>query len=297
MVQSSLVLQLQELAADNNCDITELLRKALVVATKLDLQDFRDWINFELYGYKSDKIPDYRLVHTNLRLRDPTRGFIPFLIEDQNEMNSICNVHIKVSVSSLNNLLNNSETDEAILQVPLPHNLKLNLIRLQDEETQFEPFRFVATNQIAAILDQVRTKVLEWSLDLEKNKIVGDGLTFSTEEKQIAQSVITIQNFQGILGDVSESNVSQSLNMTVKKGDFDSLREFLTSKDVDAADIDDLENAINLDSSVTQPDSFGENVGQWIGKMATKSARGLWSVGIGAAGNLLAQAINAFYGF
>lgn len=56
----SIVLELQQLASEDTFPITSLLRKALIVTTKLNLDDFKKWINNELNGYeKTDEIPKY----------------------------------------------------------------------------------------------------------------------------------------------------------------------------------------------------------------------------------------------
>ncbi|MFQ6537677.1 MULTISPECIES: hypothetical protein [Aphanothece] len=70
MGNESIVLQLQILATDKVNDISDLLRKALLVARKLGLVEFRQWIERELNGYDSHvDVPDYRRVRAELRLK------------------------------------------------------------------------------------------------------------------------------------------------------------------------------------------------------------------------------------
>ena len=56
-----IVIQLQREALDENVDIETLLRKAYLVARKLQLKDFEEWISSEQNGYNGD-VPDYRTV-------------------------------------------------------------------------------------------------------------------------------------------------------------------------------------------------------------------------------------------
>ena len=170
------------------------------------------------------------------------------------------------------------------------------LMRMQDKYMQLEPVRTVDRNQIAGILDVVRTKMLDWSLQLEADGVIGEGMTFSAEEKQRAQSSITIENFQGILGDVSGSMVTQNLQMCVREGDLASLRAYLSEHGVSAKDIDDLERAIAADPKPASSKAFGEKVSAWIGRMVSKASAGAWQVGVGAAGGLLGKALGAYYG-
>ena len=296
MVQLPLVLQLQQLATDNDTDVTELLRKALLVATKLGLQSFRDWVNQELHGYGTSDVPEYRHVNAELKVRNPVRGgLIPFLIEDRKIMEQLCiDVPVQESVGSLVDLLQNQRGDGS-LWISLHPQLKATLMRMQDGFAPLEPVRIVGRNQFAAIVDAVRTTILDWSLQLEADGVMGEGMTFSAEEKQRAQN-ITIENFQGIIGDVSGSAVTQNLQMSVRKGDLPSLRGYLTEHGVGAEDIDDLERAINADPTPTSSASFGGEVSAWVGKMVSKAATGAWQIGIGTAGGFLSKALGAYYG-
>ena len=284
--QLPLVIQLQQLAADNSTEITELLRKALLVATKLGLQPLRDWVYQELHGYDTqDDIPEYRHVHAALNVRDPYQGLIPFLLEDREFMDRVCNVPTPEPVGSLVDLMRNQHDDNYTLTVPFSPEQKMLLMKILREAgyTPLEPVRTISRGRVAAILDVVRTKILEWSLQLEADGVMGEAMTFSTEEKRRAESGITIEHFQGILGNVSNSTVIQSSQMIVRKGDFGSLRSFLLESGVSTEDVDDLEEAVDAGPGPTSPGSWGENVNSWVGKMVSKAAAGTWQIGIGTA--------------
>ena len=56
---SSLVVELQRHAMDSTASVPDLLRKALVVATKLWIVELRDWVQRESNGYnESDTVPE-----------------------------------------------------------------------------------------------------------------------------------------------------------------------------------------------------------------------------------------------
>ena len=54
---SSLVLELQRDAIDPSVSPLNLLRKALIVARKLGIVEFQQWIELELNGYNGQPIP------------------------------------------------------------------------------------------------------------------------------------------------------------------------------------------------------------------------------------------------
>src|SRR5262245_47574496 len=82
----SLVLELQREAAEDTTSITGLLRKALIVATKLSLEDFRLWIIDELEGDRKGRtIPEYRRLTGEVKAWNSVRReWIPFYLEGGN---------------------------------------------------------------------------------------------------------------------------------------------------------------------------------------------------------------------
>jgi hypothetical protein len=296
MTPTPLVLQLQHLATDNSTDVTELLRKALVVATKLGLEAFREWANHELHGYDSSDVPKYRRVHADLRAMNPYRGLIPFLLHDRDLQDLVCNVPIPDSIGALADLLTNRRSSDSCLIVQFSASQKQALMKMQDAFEPLEPVRTVGRNQIAAILDAVRTTILEWSLTLEADGILGEGMTFSPDEKQRAHASIKIENFQGVLGDVTGSAVTQTNMINVQKGDFQSLRRCLTDKGVSEEDVDELEKAIQEDPPPSSDATYGRGVSAWLGKMVSNAASGVWQIGVGAASRFLGTALGSYYG-
>lgn len=74
-----IVIQLEKEALDESVSIESLLRKAYLVARKLKLSDFEEWINNEQNGYKRE-VPDYRMIHGEYRAWNPYRGWIPVIL-------------------------------------------------------------------------------------------------------------------------------------------------------------------------------------------------------------------------
>jgi hypothetical protein len=108
---------------------------------------------------------------------------------------------------------------------------------------------------------------------------------------------ISIENFQGVLGNVDHSTVTQKQELLVIKGDFGSLRNKLSELSVEQSDIDELQTALESEPVVEGREKFGQKVGTWIGKMVQKSATGVWDISVNTAGNILAILIAKYYGF
>lgn len=79
MSETSIVLQLQELAIVPNSNIEELLNKALLVAKKLKI---KKWCENELEGYDKENVPDYRVIKGQLKVFNPYHWLQSFIIPD-----------------------------------------------------------------------------------------------------------------------------------------------------------------------------------------------------------------------
>jgi len=297
---TSLVLQLQELAADDSSSVAELLRKARMVATKLKLTDFNDWITHELHGYNdietTDQLRDYRVIKGDIRAHNPTNGVLMPIRFDPETTRKLSTVYVAQSIGDLDDLVKDRSVS---LQFPFSEYQVAKIHQMMDSfhRSWVLPFRMVEASRIVAILDRVRNIILDWSLQLESEGLLGDGMTFSDDDrKRAAGAVIRIHNFQGILGDVRDSKVTQKLDMKVKAGDLQSLKDYLQSFGLRDADVDELQQAIEADPQPEKHGQFGDNVAGWIGRTVGKAATGAYDIAIGAAGDLLASAIGAFYG-
>jgi len=292
--QNSIVLQLQELAVDPESNIEELLNKALLVARKLKIKKFRKWCEHELDGYDGDELPEYRLFKGQLMVFNPYYGLQPFMIpHDLDEV--VTAIKLGLSVGEINNLLKqNSEIFEYVIN----NDAKLLLISLQDSFTQLEPRVIFKRSQLLGISTKLRNIILNWSLQLEEDGILGEGLKFTEREKEAAMSVnhFNIQNMQGVAGNVTGGTINQNNQMNIKKMDFDTLARYLAESNVAFSDIQILKDAIESDPIPTEPNKLGSMVSNWIGNMIGKAANGSWDVSIAVAGTLLAEAITKFYG-
>jgi hypothetical protein len=60
-----LLSDIQMDAINESVEISNLLRKCMILAYKLDHQPFKNWVEHELNGYPNDaELPEYRLIHT-----------------------------------------------------------------------------------------------------------------------------------------------------------------------------------------------------------------------------------------
>lgn len=204
----SLVLELQRDALDRGIHITDLLRKALLVSRKLKIKDIEGWINDELNGYKTKLIPEYRIIRGELKAFNPYRGWIPVMLS-KSWQEVICKQSMFLSASQIEDLAVNSEDGNFLYKFPT--NITQKLMQLTGHD--FECVLHVPTHHLVRISDTTKTKILEFALDLESKGILGDGMTFTKDEQQLAQSIthntINIQRMEN-------SQIQQAVDKSVK---------------------------------------------------------------------------------
>lgn len=210
---SKIVIELQQEALKSDFDILNLLRKAYLVARKLKLNEFEKWIDSELNGYKNlYKIPDYRLLRGEVKAWNPYHGWIPVIFED--DIESITTHSASDTISSLLNVYENSENRTAIL----PFNASMNNYLSKHGGFHTKYALMIGTNQIYNIIERVRNIILDWSITLEENGILGEGLQFSNTEKEIANNTPVINHYiNNFWGDVSSTQIQQDTKESIQE--------------------------------------------------------------------------------
>ncbi len=194
---SSLVLELQSEAMDAETDLGSLLRKSLAVATKLKLTDWISWCRHELYGYSGDvKIPEYRVLYGELKMFNPYNN-IWMQFPNVRHIQSTC----KQSIAEVQEM---SRSKGMIGQAVSPE------VCASIERVITPPMLILQKTSLVGILDAVRNTILDWTLRLEADGVLGEGMTFSQHEKTTVMKNETnyhIGTFSGVLGNVSGGNV------------------------------------------------------------------------------------------
>lgn len=208
---SSLVFELQRDALAPSVSVLNLLRKALVVANKIEIKDFEDWIELELKGYTdSQSIPQYRYVQAQLRGLNPFHGWQPVIAGDDETLefhNKLCNSPICQPISELVALAQNTDNNSNIC-IYLSPEIESLLVASLGGRTSVQ--LRVGSVSVKGIIEAVQDIILRWALKLEKDGIIGEGMTFSKQEKAIASSHNYYNIFTENLGEKSMSNIQNN---------------------------------------------------------------------------------------
>lgn len=207
---SSIVLDLQQEVLKPDCDILNALRKAHLIASKLKLQEFDIWIMHELNGYadeEQENIPEYRKVKGTLKAWNPYNGWIPVIFQNSEFQSLLCT---KLLENSISEILELYKTSKGHVMINYPGDVERMIDKMCSTTFPTNYSLHVSVHVLKAIIDQVQNCLLEWTIRLESEGILGDGMRFSQEETAMAQKVPqTINNYYGTVvnGDIKQSQV------------------------------------------------------------------------------------------
>ncbi|EIX9581362.1 abortive phage resistance protein [Klebsiella pneumoniae] len=302
-MSNSPVLELQALAGDPSSDIVSVLLKAKMIAIKLNLNDLSEWLEYEIDGYPSaNDIPKYRVGRGIVKAFNPYHGWFPvdFSNVPTEFIESASEFRITESISSMNKA-ESAESKDGMLRITMPPKM-VNLLFGSDNIPP-EVCWFFSANKLNHIVTTVRNKILTWSLELEKQGIMGDGLLFTQKEKDAAPMTITNNNTNnfhatvnnaGAIGAGNTGDINQHNSISV--GDIASLERELKSHGLDDNDVAELKQLVEQSPKPASKDEVEKGFGSWIGKMTGKAFTGALKIAGAAAPAVLTNAICCYFG-
>jgi hypothetical protein len=176
----SLLRQIQD--ATDNSSLPSLLRKCKVLAARLGNNDFKRWIELELTGYPNkDSLPAYRVLNVNSKghfygsLGSQLRNAdIPLLCMPGKLRESLAHSYLMQSVAEMESLTRNKKSEH--LQEPWSPSIVAYFGQnVYQDMNCVQAWKVIPVGSIVAALDSVRTRVLDFVLEIEaQNPLAGE---------------------------------------------------------------------------------------------------------------------------
>jgi hypothetical protein len=274
----SLLRDIQDAAIDSKTDLSTLLRKCMVLASRLGSLDFKQWIENELNGYASgDELPLYRIITTNskghfsggfgsgLRNADIPLSCIPAKFRK-----ALKSAFLTQSVATLEALVANAKNGTA--QEPWSPDLVAYVGQgIYENMNCMQAWKVIPITSIVAVLDAIRNKILNFVLEIEAEAPdAGEGAVNSNPvpKERVHQMFTTI--ITGNVQNLANGNerVTQSSTYTEGQSDelFGKILDAISKSGEDAKLISELVRQIEALRSSKDTPSFGEH---YINFMAT----------------------------
>jgi AbiTii len=247
---TSLIDEVLRDAASTAVSVSTLLRKALIVAKKLDVPDVPQWIEKELSGYAGDDtLPTHRVVQGEVKAKSP-RGWISVQFPTNKLEETISRQKIYHSVAQIEAFIHSDDN----IAGRHPAEALSSLRRMYGYKAEF--MCFVDKTNLQAIIDEIRTRILQWALDLDKAGIRGEGMSFTGSEKEKAQAIVHHYGAGnvnvGVIGPVAgRANIAAGDNSDVGGIDGNELgklvneiRSYSSTLQLSVADQEDMRGAL-----------------------------------------------------
>ncbi len=192
----SIVLELQKELLDNAAPLSQLAIKAWVIAKKLKLEDDAAQFRKEFDGYSDyEMIPDYRQIKGTLQKYQLSQW--KNVSEDGFCIDSTSFYHDKPITNftfpvrkPIRTLENELKVLGDVAEEIRPFSLKFRLKKafyLHDDDK----YRCTYSPAIHSdILHEIKIKLIEWTMSLSENGILGNDMSFEEDEKEMAKQII-----------------------------------------------------------------------------------------------------------
>ncbi len=302
----SILKDIQSTAVDSKNDIATLLRKCKILAAKLGNDDFKQWVDNELNGYKKgDKLPDYRVLQVNLFGHfandfgggEMNNAHIPPLCLPESFRDSLVVARIGSPISSCVDLVHNGKED---LKMDLPPDfMPIFGAKIYKNMHCLSAWKLIPRNALVGVIDTVRNRILSFTLEIEKE--APDAGEAPINSNPIPQEKVTKVFNTNIFGNVhnvatGSEQFTQSVEFKIEAGNFKNLTDFLSMQGLEKEDIEQLENALKEDGKIDQHAGFGKKVTSWMANMFNKAASGALNVGIDKISPVIIKALSQYFG-
>jgi hypothetical protein len=298
----SLVAEIQAGATDSSTPLSNLLRKAKVLATRLDDRRLEEWVDKELNGYAtSDSHPPYRRVGPNRVAADFSgpygsglrNGEIPSAIIDRGDRETLFHHTFLHGVAHYEAILA-ERSEDGQLFVHWPGNALLKYQnKVYEGLTLMRAMQQLSPASLAGLLDGVRNRLLELALQVERENPdageapIGSQPVAAARVERIVQNVLVY----GGQNTIAAGEVTQHVQQITTGAAWDAIRQELEGVGIPSYEIEGLRYALEVDGEATAAGDLGPVTQGWIGRIAGKVASGALELAQGVSVEVVTQVI------
>jgi hypothetical protein len=276
--------------------LSDLLRKCKILACRLRHEPFKEWVAHELTGYPDEAaLPIYRgpldgQVRAHLvgvAGREAKSIAVPITNFPKEMRDRVGEFTFYQGVATLEALIADARrNDDPRVVSPFPIEMAAAMPVWQGYQT-ISMWKELPAAGVAGILDQVRSRALEFVLEIEAENPEA-GASASTEPPVPLARTDAIF-YTVIFG--GQNAVGPGATVNVIAGDLGSLMAHLEAQGVERADRAQLEAALKDDKG-----KLGPRVKAWLGEMAVKAASSGGRIAESGAGGLIVAGVLRYLG-
>jgi hypothetical protein len=267
----SLLYEIQESVVKEGSNLGSVLLKLRLLASRLGSDLLEEWVKHESEGYPNViDVPAYRIVGA-----------------------------IRESIAVVDDLVKSSSDGDRALGIDASDLILLLQDKIYKGYACNDILASISRTGLADIQQSVRSRILELTLELEKNIPVASQVTFGAPDKKRAD-VDQVQNItqQIIYGNVTTAvsgGSGSNIDVTIGAKDTESLKKHLVQSGISEDDVNELSTIMESEEPESIEEPFGDSAKNWIAANIGKAANGSWKIGINLATKVLSEAALKYY--
>jgi hypothetical protein len=305
----SLLHEIQEAVVREGVDLASVLLKMRLLASRLGSEYLEDWVKHESEGYPADiEVPDYRKVGVTYKgtFSGPFGSGIrnapipPHLIKKYAGERWI-KIEIRESVGAIDELVKSTADNEGSLGIDASNLILMLQGKVYGQYACNDISAEISRTALSEIQQAVRSRVLELTIELEKNVPEATEIRFGASQDSVDQSSEKVQQIsqQIIYGNVTTAlagGQGHSFNITIGVGDTEALVDYLEKAGVSRCDAEELAEIMKSEKPESPEEPFGRRAQSWLTENLRKAGEGVWNLGITTATKVISEAALKYYG-
>lgn len=308
----TIIEQIIDELTDSNNSLAIPMLKTKVLAARIGNVQLENWTNDELSGYREKEIPSYRIAKSSATctMKQGYQIFenqpLPISLFDKKLIDTIMQYRFYDSIHTLDA----QEKENKNGTIYKEFGADFCAMMTKELSKAGQSFIIVSlrievhVSQITQILAEIRTKLLDFMLQLErevpnlddliKNKLIMKENVNKKVEQIYNQTIISSSGFGNIITTGQGNTITSNIN--ISRGNIEDLRRELGKYHIPEENIDEITQIVQEELPNSETNRFGDRVNNWIKKMIGKAVDGTWDIAVGVGSGLLVEIIKAYYG-
>lgn len=303
----ALLHEIQESVVKDGADLGSVLLKLRLLAARLGSDVLEEWVKHESEGYPEDAaVPSYRVVGVSYKgtFLGPFNAQIsnapipPYLIQKFAGENWV-KIDVRESIAAVGSMVTRA-ADGGVFGIDASNLILLLQGKIYEGYSCASIDASVSSTAFGEIIQAVRSRVLELTLELERTIPAAGHVSFGTSQSSTENSEKIRQISQQIIyGNVTNAvsgSPSSSISISVVQGDQNSVEQHLVESGMLQDDAKEIAAIIASEEPESTEEPFGDKAKAWIAENLMKAAKGTWNMGVSAATSVLTKAALKYYG-
>lgn len=301
----SILRDIQTAVMSEGTSLGTALLRLRFLASRLGSIPLEDWVKHEAEGYpKQVEVPQYRVIGVSYTgtFSGPFNASIknapiPSHLIEKLAGEQWVNHRVRESIAGVQDMANSEGSQAGI-------NASNLILLLQDNVYEGYACNSVTgrLSQLAfkEIVQSVRSRVLEFTIELEKEIPASVDVTIQNTVESVQNSASTVTQIfnQTIHGGITHVTATDSaqVSLAIIAGDVNSLTRELVKAGVPAEAATEVSEIVASEQPQSTDEPLGSRARAWLSKNVPKAASGAWKVGSTALTPILTKAALKYYG-